>query len=183
MLSAEIERLARRVRSERRKASSAALAPWIRPVAAALWEGARPGKRYWTDCYRRASDYVLARARQPGPCLPADGVLLVHGVCRDDHVMWAHAWVELPDGVVFDGVRQQFYDRDGYYRTLRATAEATYDAAAMREQMRARRHYGPWHDGRLAHDSVRRLQRLDPTVLAAPGANAGMAEIAGDRRG
>jgi len=157
---ARIARLARRVRTERRKASSAALAPWIREVSPALWCGARPGKRYWTDCYRRASDYLLARAPDHGPCVPLDGVLLVHGVCRDDRVMWAHAWVELPGpgGVVFDGVRQQFYDREGYLRTLRATAEATYDAAAMVAQMRAWRHYGPWHDGLLGHDSVRRLR-------------------------
>jgi hypothetical protein len=71
--------------------------------------------------------------------------------------MWAHAWVELPGGVIFDGARQQFYDRAGYLTVLRATAEATYDAAAMVTHMRARRHYGPWHDGLLAHESVQRI--------------------------
>jgi hypothetical protein len=71
--------------------------------------------------------------------------------------MWAHAWVKLPDDVVFDGVRQQFFDRDGYYRILRATAEVTYGSAEMLAQMRVWQHYGPWHDGLLSHDSVRTL--------------------------
>src|SRR5438105_3343261 len=158
----EIVLLGRRLRGARRRATSAALAPYVRGVAAALWCGVRPGKRYWTDCYRRASEYVLARSLVHGPCNPVEGMLLVHGVCRDDHVLWAHAWVELPGelpaALVFDGVRQQFYDRDGYYQILRVTAEATYDAATMRAQMRAWRHYGPWHDGLLAHDSQRRLE-------------------------
>lgn len=160
MVTSEIKRLARRVRSARRKAVLVALTPWIRPVAADLWCGTRPGKRYWADCYRRASEYVLARDPERGLCLPIDGMLLVHGVCGDDHVLWAHAWVELPGGIVFDGVRQQFYQRDGYYRILRATAEATYDAPAIRAQMRTRKHYGPWHEGLLAHDSVRRREAV-----------------------
>lgn len=158
MSADDIVLLGRRIVGARRRATSVALAPCVRQVPTALWCGARPGKRYWTDCYRRASDYVLANSSAHGQCLPLDGLLLVHGVCRDDHVLWAHAWVELQAGLVFDGVRQQFYDHDGYYRILRVTAEATYDAATMRNRMRTWQHYGPWHDGVLARDSVRRLE-------------------------
>lgn len=137
---------------------TAALAPCIRPVDASFWCGAQPGRRYWADCYRRACDYLLAHSPGGGPCAPIDGLLLVHGTCGDGRLRWAHAWVDLPGALVFDGVRQQFYDWQGYAGVLRATAEAGYAADATREQMRATGHYGPWHQGRLGHDSVRHLE-------------------------
>ena len=59
--------------------------------------------------------------------------------------------------LVFDGVRQQFYDREGYGQVLHAVAEASYDATAMVEQMRVSVRYGPWHTGVLGRDASRRL--------------------------
>jgi hypothetical protein len=82
---------------------------------------------------------------------------LVHGVCRDSHSLWAHAWVELPGDLVFDGVRQAFYDRDGYCQVLHAVAEATYDAPTMLERMHASGRYGPWHAGVLGRSASRRI--------------------------
>jgi hypothetical protein len=155
--TAALTLLGRRLRSARRRATAAALAPYVQPVDADLWCGTRPGRRYWADCYRRACDYVLAHASGRGPYGPIAGMRLVHGVCRDGDLVWAHAWVELPGGRVFDGVRQQFYDRDGYQRVLQTTVEATYGPEAMVAQLRAARHYGPWHDGVLGHDAIGRL--------------------------
>ena len=119
--------------------------------------GTRPGKRYWADCYRRACEYVLAHSRTDGSYGPIAGMRLVHGVCRDGDVVWAHAWVDLPGGIVFDGVRQQFYDRAGYRRVMHATEEATYDAGGMVERMLGTRRYGPWHAGVLGHAAIGRL--------------------------
>jgi hypothetical protein len=166
-----------RLRRARRRAMSAALAPFVCTVDASLWVGARPGRHYWADCFRRASDYVLAHAPSSDHGIPIDGVKLVHGVCRDAHVLWAHAWAELavpstlsgaragtlgtqcqPGVLVFDGVRQQFYEKEGYYRILQITAEASYSAAEILRNMRATHHYGPWHDGVLGHESMRLTQ-------------------------
>ena len=148
--------LRRRIIRTRRRATTEALAPWLRVVSTETLCGARSGRRHWADCYRRACDYVLAHTRGRGSCLPLDGMRLVHGVCGDGIDTWAHAWVELPDGLIFDGVRQAFYDRGGYYQVLRAVAEATYDAPGMIEHMRASARYGPWHSGVLGRESTSR---------------------------
>src|SRR5688500_3859932 len=127
--------LRRRILRERRRATTAALAPWLRTVSTDTLCGVRPSRRHWADCYRRACDYVLAHTSGEGTCPPLAGMRLVHGVCGDATDLWAHAWVELADGLIFDGVRQAFYDRVGYYQVLHAVAEATYEAPAMIEQM------------------------------------------------
>ena len=149
--------LRRRIVRARRSATTKALAPWVRVVPEGTRCGVKPGRRHWADCYRRACDYVLAHTAQRGSCPPISGMRLVHGVCGDASDLWAHAWVELPDGRVFDGVRQEFYDREGYCRVLGAVAEATYDAPAMIEQMRASVRYGPWHTGLLGRAATRRV--------------------------
>ena len=73
----------------------------------------------------------------------------MHGTAAPGAAVWAHAWVELPGGLVFDGVRQRFYDRAGYYRVLRRTAEAIYRPAEAAARLRATQRYGPWHRGAL----------------------------------
>ena len=66
----DLLRLRRRLVGARRRATTVALAPHGRQVAAALAGGDRPGRRYWGDCYRRAAEYVLARARAAGRARP-----------------------------------------------------------------------------------------------------------------
>ena len=113
---------------------------------------------------------MLAHTRGQGACPPISSMRLVHGVCRDGSDQWAHAWVELPGGVVFDGVRQEFYDRDGYCRVMGAVAEARYDAPAMIEKMLESVKYGPWHSGALGRRATRRVVGSANAggVLAAP---------------
>jgi hypothetical protein len=153
----DLAQLRRRLTGERRRATTVALAPHGRPVDAALACGTRPGRRYWGDCYRRAADYVLARVLRGGPCPSVEGLTLVHGTCRAGLLQWGHAWVELPGGLVFDGVRQQFYEPAGYHRILQTTAEATYRPEAVMAQLRATQRYGPWHRGVLGKAAARRL--------------------------
>lgn len=153
----QLARLRSRIVGERRRATTAALAPYVRDVDAVLAGGTRPGKRYWGDCYRKAADYVLTHSAESGAWPGGEGMSLVHGVCCRDRLLWAHAWVALPQALVFDGVRQQFYDQEGYRRVLQAVAEATYSREDMVEQMQATQRYGPWHQGILGHASAGRL--------------------------
>jgi hypothetical protein len=126
-----------------------ALAPYVRPVGAALACGTRPARRYWGDCSRRAAEYAHARGNGAGP--PRAGPALVHGTCRAGRLRWGHAWVALPGGLAFDGVRQRFYEPTGYHRVLQTTAEASYRRAAAVAWLRATQRYGPWPRG--ARDS------------------------------
>jgi hypothetical protein len=135
-----------------------ALAPHGRQVGPALAGGTRPGTRYWGDCYRRAAEYVLAHALGDGPGPPLAGPTLVHGTCRAGLLVWGHAWVALPGGLVFDGVRQRFYEPAGYHRVLQTTAEATYRPEEVVAWLRATQRYGPWHRGALGAAAARRLQ-------------------------
>jgi hypothetical protein len=162
-----ILRLRRRILGERRRATTVALASHARAVAPAVARGTRPGRRYWNDCYRQAADYVLTHRPGSGRYPGVAGMSLVHGVCRSGPLLWAHAWVELPDDTVFCGVRQRFYDRAGFQRVLGATAEATYRPDEMVAWLMATERYGPWHRGILGDRSARRLDSRDFVVAAA----------------
>jgi hypothetical protein len=91
------------------------------------------------DCYRQAFHFVVDVA--------PEGSFLVHGHIREggpsaEHV--AHAWVELPGDIIYDGVLQRFYRRKGYYRkrdARRTFAVAKADAALA---LAVHFHYGPW---------------------------------------
>ena len=165
----DVARLRRRITGARRRATTAQLAPHVRAVDAALACGTRPRRRYWGDCYRRAAEYVLDRFLRGGACPALEGMTLVHGTCCDEHQLWAHAWVELPGApaapgagpaagaLVFCGVRQQFFDRDGYRRVMRSTAEAAYRPDELVARLRRTQRFGPWHWGALGGSSARRL--------------------------
>ena len=161
-----------------------ALAPYALAVGAGLTGGTRPGRRYWGDCYRQAIAYMLAHAPMDGAEPSAQTaenaetstsgsgagtggeLTLVHGLCRAGPVWWGHAWVELPGAVVFDGVRQQFYDRESYCRVLGTVAEATYSFDAMLERLQATERCGPWHHSRAGTSGAgRRLATLSPGLL------------------
>ena len=162
-----LARLRRRLTGERRRATTVALAPHGRQVGPALAGGTRPGTRYWGDCYRRAAEYVLAHALGDGPGPPLAGPTLVHGTCRAGRLLWGHAWVALPGGLVFDGVRQRFYEPAGYHRVLQTTAEATYRPEVVVAWLRATQRYGPWHRGALGAAPARRLGSHDGRAGAA----------------
>src|SRR5690242_13300623 len=68
------------------------------------------------------------------------GLRLVHGRCLG----LAHAWVELPGGVVFDGVVQRFYTLAGYRAATAATEEASYTSGEAAHLVLAGDHCGPW---------------------------------------
>jgi hypothetical protein len=154
----DIGRLRRRLRGAERRGRTVALARHARDVGEALACGTHPRRRYWGDCFRRAAEYMLDRCLPGSRCPPQAGLRLVHGTGRTGSVLWAHAWVELPGGLVFDGVRQRFYDRADYGRVLGVTAEAIYQPLEVVDRLRATQRYGPWHRGVLGAAAVRHSQ-------------------------
>jgi hypothetical protein len=73
--------------------------PWI--------EGVTLDRIYPQDCFNRAYTYTRDSSRS------YEKHLLVHG--ETSLALGGHAWVELPNGLVFDGVFQRFYRIEDYY--------------------------------------------------------------------
>jgi hypothetical protein len=80
----------------------------IADVCPAWLEDVDVGAIYPQECYYRAHRYATHPARME------EGVFLVHG--ETGLLFGGHAWVELPNGLVFDGVFQQFYPLDVWDR-------------------------------------------------------------------
>src|SRR5918911_2006894 len=80
-----------------------------------------PRRRYPQQCYRMTAKYVVEHPH-------IDGLQLVHGVASHapHFVPFDHAWVELPGGVVFDGVVQTFFKRSSYYAVMAAVPLDVY---------------------------------------------------------
>jgi hypothetical protein len=92
------------------------------------------------DCYRQAFYYMRGLAPK--------GVTLVHGRVADGTGMACitRAWVELPEGLVFDGVTQRFYWLDAYYAKRGAVKDKTYTDLEARIAKDRHHHFGPWDD-------------------------------------
>ena len=118
----------------------AALLPHEARVTDGREAGTRPGRLFLGQCFRRALGYALDHADNP------NAPRLVHG--RAGGV--AHAWVEFADWLVFDGVTQRFYHRDGYYAVLHATVREVYDPRTAARLSVLTGNYGPWTDGERA---------------------------------
>ena len=98
------------------------------------------------ECFYRAALYVY----QPD-LFSAEGLWLVHG--ENTMARNRHAWVELPDGVVFDAVLQRFYGRKGYYDGTVARPLYKYTPAAasiiplhLPKSPDGGTLYGDWHE-------------------------------------
>jgi hypothetical protein len=93
--------VAQRVEESYEQVKRSMTAHAITDVCPAWLEGVDGGAIHPHECYYRAHRYAIHPARFE------EGVLLVHG--ETGLCFGGHAWVELPDGLVFDGVFQQFY--------------------------------------------------------------------------
>jgi hypothetical protein len=104
-------------------------------VDAAWKRGTWPRRRYPQQCYARTAKYMLQH-------LEIEGAQLVHGmIAHAPHFApLAHAWVELPGEVVFDGVVQAFFERASYYKVMGAQPVDTYSG---RETARLAASYSP----------------------------------------
>lgn len=99
-----------------------------------------PRRRYPQQCYPKTLKYALDH-----PAIR--GLRLVHGVVSHPphFVPFDHAWVELPGGVVFDGVVQTFFRRVSYYRVMAAVALDAYCGPEATRLVAEHGHPGPWN--------------------------------------
>src|SRR4030088_2201506 len=93
-----------------------------------------PHRRYPQQCYARTTKYMLQH-------LEIEGARLVHGMVAHApyFVPMAHAWVELPGEVVFDGVVQAFFNRASYYTVMAALPMDRYTGLETHQLAAARR--------------------------------------------
>jgi hypothetical protein len=94
-----------------------------------------PDRSFYGQCYQRSLRFVLDR-------LASDECVLVHGTLYAGG--YDHAWVELPRGIVFDGVTQRFYGLAGYYSALGARRGKRYALKQAAAMMLLHKHAGPW---------------------------------------
>jgi hypothetical protein len=99
--------------------------------------GTDPGRDYRGRCYEMAIKYLATHVDEPA-------LRLVHGTLYIVGVPYAHAWIEIPGGRVFDPVSQVFDDRAAYYRVQEAEAERVYTSTEAGQLALRTKHYGPW---------------------------------------
>jgi hypothetical protein len=99
-----------------------------------------PRRRYPQQCYARTVKFVLDHAG-------IGGLRLVHGVVSHapHFAPLDHAWVELPNEIVFDGVVQAFFTRESYFAVMAAVPMDTYTAQQTQALVAVYGHPGPWN--------------------------------------
>jgi hypothetical protein len=98
-----------------------------------------PHRRYPQQCYTQTTKFMLHH-------LEIRGARLVHGMIAHApyFVPLAHAWVELPGDIVFDGVVQAFFSRASYYAVMGAQPMDTYTGPETQHLSDAYGYSGPW---------------------------------------
>ena len=75
----------------------------------------KPKRMYWGLCHKKAYDYMMnLKDRENVVCCQGD----IINPSREG-MTGGHAWIELPGELIFDGVLQRFYTREGYYNILK----------------------------------------------------------------
>lgn len=89
-------------------------------------KGVEPDDIYPQECFFRAFYYAMHIDR-----ICEKGIWLVHGECG--LAFGPHAWVELPDGLVFESVFQRFYRLEDFEKHMLGQAwyKFTPDAAFL----------------------------------------------------
>jgi hypothetical protein len=78
------------------------------------------------------------------PASEADRLTLVHGLFHHHRQRIPHAWIETPDGQVFDVVTNQRTPLDEYYARMGATIERRYSPKEAARLMLGHGYFGPW---------------------------------------
>lgn len=77
----------------------------------------------------------------------ADPGRLVHGTIEAGHEpRHAHAWVELPEGLTWDGATRRFYPTAAWRTHLRPLGERAYTRTEAARLLLRTGHPGPWSD-------------------------------------
>ncbi|KON67382.1 hypothetical protein AKG34_21425 [Peribacillus butanolivorans] len=96
---------------------------------------------YPRKCYTKAFEYVEDKS-------DLEDIRLVHGLYLsygiNNHC--GHGWVELPNDIVFDGVLQRFYEKEGYYQYYEIIKQVEYQPSEIHQiGFKNGGTYGPWH--------------------------------------
>lgn len=134
----EMSAYADRIEEEGVREIIAYLQPYEVSVPPEYQSGADPSAMFPGGCYKQGWYYTV---------MPGHGdVLLIHGtIMMPNGRRTTHAWVEIPGDVVFDGVTQRFYDKNGYYSARDAKVDNEYgqmDAVVMSIENEGQ--MGPW---------------------------------------
>ncbi len=97
--------------------------------------GVEPHRRYWKRCYEKAGQWLIRHL---------EGEMIFGLVYTDSGIASAHAWVMLPDGIVFDGVWQRFVRWEDYQRLLHAEAHHFLSCDEYITATVETGHYGPF---------------------------------------
>jgi hypothetical protein len=92
-------------------------------------------KDFTGRCYEMGIRYVTTHGG-------IEGMLLVHGayiILSRGSLYSGHCWVELPEGIVYDGTLCKFYTQEGYAQVTGATAFRKY---TINEVARESKKYG-----------------------------------------
>lgn len=117
---------------------------------------------YFGLCYQKALEYVITLHDREIDLTP---VKLVHGVLGVGGFLEpSHAWVEIEDEIVFDGVLRRFYTKEGYYRERVAAKVVEFAAKDAPRLLLQFRHYGPWYslEDQLEERRLRRTAEILP---------------------
>lgn len=110
-------------------------------VSDELKEWTDPTKMFTGECYAQAYNYAFHHRNNE--------YKIVHGIVTDDVGLQrpiGHAWVEISDEILFDGVVQRFYRRNGYYERRNAEPRCALAGLEVIVEMMRRGHFGPWYD-------------------------------------
>lgn len=101
----------------------------------------KSNRLYKQKCYIKAFEYVSDKR-------DLEDIRLVHGLYKPYGVNkhYGHGWVELPDDIVFDGVLQRFYEKEGYYQYYEIIKQVEYQPSEIHPiGLKNGGTYGPWH--------------------------------------
>ena len=74
-------------------------------------------------------------------------VILVHGSIQGfEHPRIDHAWVQLPNGDIWEPGQGQIWPEPVFTAFFNSTVHATYTHLQTISQTLTHRHWGPWHD-------------------------------------
>lgn len=122
--------------------------------------GVNPNAFFPQECYQRTVEYMDRHREQAG-------VTLIHGtIASAGGIRVGHAWVELPEGIVFESVCQRFYHQEDYYTVRGAQAVAQYTWPEMDAFLKETDQYGPWHPGNTSELEERLARRLAASLGA-----------------
>jgi hypothetical protein len=80
-----------------------------------------------------------------------------------------HAWVEEPDGSVYEPGTDHVYDKHDFDRLYNPQVQARYSTQEARRKLAQTQHYGPWHGGyaHMTPDEINATAALPETETCA----------------